>query len=84
MAAKRLKTFVHVHETDEDGNVLRTEVFGPDDTLPAWAKKAVGAHVWDDGEDEDLDPLDPRAVEDNEERAKAEAKAAAAAAKAEK
>lgn len=50
-AGKRLRSFVHVHERDEDGNILRTEVFGPDDTVPAWAKKALGDHVWEDGED---------------------------------
>ena len=59
-AAKRLRSYVHVHEVDADGNILRTEAFGPDDKLPAWARKNLGDHVWEDGgDDDDVDPLDP-------------------------
>ena len=35
-AAKKLVTTVHV--MDEDGLM---HVFGPDDTIPAWARKAI-------------------------------------------
>lgn len=83
MAARKLKSYVHVHEVDGDGNHVRTEVFGPDDKLPAWAKKHLGDHVWDDGDVEDEDPLD-LAVDmasgpEVAARAKAEAKDRAAA-----
>lgn len=50
----KLNTWVHVHrmETDSQGRlyVAETQAFGPGDTLPAWAVKAVtNPKVWADG-----------------------------------
>lgn len=44
--AKKLNTYVHV--LDDAGE---RHVFGPGDTVPAWARKKItNPHVWDDGE----------------------------------
>ena len=48
--AKKLNAFVHVE--DDDG--VR-HVFGPEDTVPAWASKKIGDHAYaksDEDEDE--------------------------------
>jgi hypothetical protein len=51
--AKKLKLFVHAVERDEQGNTTNSGVFGPDDTVPAWARKAItNPDVWGDGEDD--------------------------------
>jgi hypothetical protein len=57
--AKKLKTFVHAVERDEQGTTTNSAVFGPDDTVPAWARKAItNPDVWDDGEDDGDDDGD--------------------------
>lgn len=60
--ARKLNTNVHAVATDKDGNLL-SQVFGPDDDVPAWARKAItNPKVWDgdaDDSDEDSDaPLE--------------------------
>lgn len=58
---KRLKTHVHAVERDEQGTTTNSAVFGPDDTVPAWARKAItNPDVWDDGEDDEDDDLSER------------------------
>lgn len=67
--AKRLNTYVHV-TNPETG---QTEVFGPDDTVPGWAEKAITAPgVWDDGTEAEepvvpgpsqSEPFDPDSAE---------------------
>lgn len=53
---KKLNTYVHVVERDDDGNQKNAGVFGPDDTLPAWAVKAItNPDVWAEGSDDDSD-----------------------------
>lgn len=53
--AKKLNTFVHAVERDEQNNVTRSQVFGPDDTVPSWAQKAItNPDVWA-GEDDASD-----------------------------
>lgn len=55
--AKRLITTVHVIERDDKGNETNRGVFGPDDTVPAWAEKAItNPYVWEGAEAEDADP----------------------------
>ncbi|MFI6819726.1 hypothetical protein ACIBJE_02090 [Micromonospora sp. NPDC050187] len=51
--ARKLSTFVHVHERGEDGNPTgRTEVFGPNDDLPDWAVRSINnPNVWADSQD---------------------------------
>lgn len=50
---RKLNTNVHAVATDKDGNLL-SQVFGPDDDVPAWARKAItNPDVWGDGEDDD-------------------------------
>lgn len=60
--AKKLKTFVHVVDRDDRGNELHNATFGPDDTLPEWAVKAItNPDVWaDDGDEE---PVEPQAAQ---------------------
>lgn len=49
--AKKLNTYVHAHAVDEDGNV-QSQVFGPDDNVPAWARTAItNPDVWEGDED---------------------------------
>lgn len=51
--AKKLNANVHVQ--DDDGDM---HVFGPDDTVPAWARKKItNKSVWE-GEDDD-EPASP-------------------------
>ncbi|MEU8371212.1 hypothetical protein [Micromonospora tulbaghiae] len=68
--AKKLRMFVTAHERDEQGNPTgRSETFGPGDTLPEWAEKAItNESVWEGSEDESpvfSDPGNsgPRSVE---------------------
>lgn len=52
---RKLTTYVHAHAVDSDGNV-QSQVFGPDDDVPSWARKAItNPDVWDDGEDDGED-----------------------------
>lgn len=45
--AKKLNTYVHVIGRDNDGNQTNAGVFGPDDTVPEWAAKAItNPDVW--------------------------------------
>jgi hypothetical protein len=45
----KLKTYVHVH--DKDGI---SHAFGPDDTVPAWAEKAItNPDVWAEAPESD-------------------------------
>lgn len=53
--ARKLNTFVHAVERDDKGNTTNSQVFGPNDTVPGWARKAItNPHVWE-GDDEDGD-----------------------------
>jgi hypothetical protein len=46
----KLNTYVHVVERDDTGNGINAGTFGPDDTVPAWARKAItNPDVWADG-----------------------------------
>ncbi len=47
MAEKKLRSHVHVHDLDKDGNVTGTQVYGPDDKIPADVAKRLGDHVWE-------------------------------------
>lgn len=48
---KTLNTYVHVIGVDDDGQ-HQSKVFGPEDSLPDWARKAIdNPKVWD-GEDD--------------------------------
>lgn len=48
------KLTTHVHVTDEDSN---RHVFGPDDRVPAWARRAItNPDVWEGEDDEDPSP----------------------------
>ena len=63
--ARKLNTFVHVVEMDDNGNQTgRSQTFGPDDTVPGWARKAISnPDVWaegDDDSDEEIAPERPR------------------------
>ena len=50
--ARKLNTNVHAVTTDKDGNLL-SQVFGPDDEVPGWARKAItNPDVWDGEDDE--------------------------------
>jgi hypothetical protein len=45
--ARKLNTYVHAHAVDDKGNV-QSQVFGPDDDVPAWAQKAItNPDVWE-------------------------------------
>jgi len=50
--ARKLSTFVTVHERNDEGEPTgRSETYGPNDTLPAWAEKAItNPDVWADAE----------------------------------
>lgn len=55
--AKQLITTVHVIERDEADNEVRRGVFGPGDTVPDWAVKAItNPYVWEGADTEDLAP----------------------------
>lgn len=46
---RKLKTFVHVVERDEDGTQINAAMFGPGDAVPSWAEKAItNPDVWAD------------------------------------
>ena len=49
---RKLSTFVTVHERNDKGEPTgRSETYGPNDTLPAWAEKAItNPDVWADTE----------------------------------
>lgn len=50
--ARKLNTYVHAHAVDDKGNV-QSQVFGPDDDVPAWARKAItNPDVWEGEADE--------------------------------
>lgn len=50
--ARKLTTYVHAVEIDESGNTARSGVYGPDDTVPDWARAAISnPDVWE-GDDE--------------------------------
>lgn len=56
--ARKLNTFVHAVERDDKGNTTNSAVFGPNDTVPGWARKAItNPDVWDgeDGDEEEDD-----------------------------
>jgi hypothetical protein len=75
--AKKLAT--HVHVEGEDGQMY---VFGPNDSVPAWASKKMGDHVWaKDSEDEPELVAGPSLTIDETRRAEEQAKAGAKAAK---
>lgn len=59
---KKLNTYVHVVERDDTGNQTNAGTFGPNDTVPDWAVRAItNPDVWaQDGDDEDPGP-DPAA-----------------------
>lgn len=59
--AKKLKTFVHAVERDENGNTTNAGTFGPGDDLSmpdnAWVEKAVtNPDVWEDSGAEEAPP----------------------------
>ena len=48
---KKLNTFVHVVEVNEDGSHGRSGMFGPSDRLPDWAVNAISnPDVWAEAE----------------------------------
>lgn len=50
---RRLTTYVHVAERDEQGNPGRSQIFGPGDKVPDWARAAItNPDVWDGEDDE--------------------------------
>jgi hypothetical protein len=54
--ARKLNTYVHAHAVDDKGNV-QSQVFGPDDDVPAWARKAItNPDVWGNGNEEADEP----------------------------
>lgn len=55
-AAKQFGAYVHV--TKKDGT---SQAFAPGDAVPAWAAKAVGAHVLVDAEPEKTEEQPPAA-----------------------
>lgn len=51
--ARKLNTYVHAHAVDDKGNV-QSQVFGPGDDVPDWARKAItNPDVWADGSEGD-------------------------------
>lgn len=55
---KKLNTFVHVVERDDDGTQTNAGTFGPDDKVPAWAQKAItNPDVWADGDDDSSEEI---------------------------
>jgi hypothetical protein len=65
--AKKLNTYVHAVQRDDQGNVTNSGVFGPDDDLSgdnAWATKAItNPDVWADGDDDDPDDEDTHVIQ---------------------
>jgi len=66
-ARKRLKTFVHVHLKNDGGDVTETQIYGPDDNVPADVASQIGDHCWaesptasDDDEDDGPPPRSGR------------------------
>lgn len=54
--ARKLNTYVHAHAVDDKGNV-QSQVFGPDDDVPAWARRAItNPDVWEGEADEAEEP----------------------------
>jgi hypothetical protein len=52
---RKLNTYVHAHAVNDDGSV-QSQVFGPGDTLPDWARKAItNPKVWDGEDDEPVE-----------------------------
>lgn len=50
MAQRKLNTHVTVHRRGDDGEVLESQTFGPDDDRPSWADKAItNPNVYEDG-----------------------------------
>lgn len=50
---RKLNTFVHAVEINDDGTQGRSQVFGPADVLPDWARKSItNPKVWDGEDDE--------------------------------
>jgi hypothetical protein len=51
---RKLNTTVHAVEVDEKGQQTGQQgVFGPDDDLPGWARKAItNPDVWEGSDDE--------------------------------
>ena len=51
--ARKLNTFVTAHERDDKGELTgQSGTFGPDDTLPGWAAKAItNPDVWEGSEE---------------------------------
>ena len=63
----KLKTYVHVVERDDKGNVTNEGTFGPDDDLSKkenrWVAKAItNPDVWADGEAPDPDDEDAQLI----------------------
>jgi hypothetical protein len=52
--ARKLTTFVHAVEANDRREITNQGVFGPDDDLPDWARKAItNPNVWDGDQDDD-------------------------------
>ena len=59
---KKLNTYVHAVARDDQGNVTKSGVFGPNDKVPDWAVKAIeNPDVWTD--DSDDEPAEPQAAQ---------------------
>jgi hypothetical protein len=59
----KLNTYVHVVERDDAGNEVNAGTFGPDDKVPAWARKAItNPDVWADGVGDDVPDADDSAL----------------------
>lgn len=54
---RNLNTFVHAVERDETGGIGRSQVFGPGDPVPDWARAAItNPDVWDGDEEPSTAP----------------------------
>lgn len=54
---RRLTTYVHAVERDDNGTTLQSGTFGPGDDVPGWARKAItNPDVWDGQDDEPSEP----------------------------
>lgn len=58
---KKLNTFVHAFEVTDDGGPGRSQMFGPDDKVPEWARKVItNPKVWvGDDEPEEVSSEEP-------------------------